>query len=146
MAAKDRVPVKADNDDDECVVEYDSDDDEHGDNSSTNVDTTNTISDTVHEEEKIISDTDNKTKDMVQNVTDDKMSGQSISENNEVDCKETEDDQKVVSPKKRKMIGASLGPLRKRNRRRSSEVCNVSTYTDNNFSKTFIWQDVSVLS
>ncbi|XP_065902458.1 kanadaptin-like isoform X1 [Dysidea avara] len=126
MAAK---PVKADNDDDECVVEYDSDDDEHGDNSSTKVDTTNTTSDTIHEEEKIISDTDIMTKDMVQNVTDDKMSGQSVSENNEVDCRETEDDQKVVSPKKRKMIGASLGPLRKRNRRRSSETTEEVTPT-----------------
>jgi len=124
IAAKDRVPVKPDKDD-ECVVEYDSDDDRHGDSTSTKVDTANATSDTVHEERKNITDKNNKTEDVAQEVDDNKISGQSLDKNNKVESKETENDQKVVSPKKRKMIGASLGPLRKRNRRRSSEVCNI---------------------
>ena len=124
VAAQDRVPVKPD-ENDECVVEYDSDDDEHGDNTNAKVDTTSITSDIVHEEGKSITDKDNKTEDVIQDVTVNKMSEQSVGESNEIENKETKDDQKVVSPKKRKMIGASLGPLRKRNRRRSSEVCNV---------------------
>ena len=124
VAAQDRVPVKSD-ENDECVVEYDSDDEEHGGNANAKVDTTSVTSDNVHEKEKSITDKDNKTEDVIQDVTVNKRSEQSVGENNEIENKETEHDQKVVSPKRRKMIGASLGPLRKRNRRRSSEVCNV---------------------
>ena len=124
-AAHDRTPVNAD--DDECVVEYDSDDEEHGDNTRAGGDIKNKNNDsTAHEEAKTLPDRDNKT---AKDVSDDAVSEQLSGDTNEVEgSKETEDDKNVVSPKKRKMIGASLGPLRKRNRRRSSEVCNVKRF------------------
>jgi len=61
-----------------------------------------------YKDEKGITDK-NKTEDVIQDVTVNKMSEQLVGESNEIENKETKDDQKVVSSWKRKMIGALSG-------------------------------------
>ena len=119
---------------DQCEVEYDSDEDTNNNkmdvgnsNSTSNIETKlegSTSSDhskhmtSVHEHAAISPSANNgNTKELNVKATD-KQSVDSKAQPNDT----TEDNSKdVISPKRTKLIGPSLGPLRKR-RRRSSEV------------------------
>ena len=121
---------------DQCEVEYDSDEDTNvskADPSNTvntkPIETSNTDNDDkpndIHKETKKLSKDDNgSVEELNLKAADkeDKLSVDSKALNTDHDNVTTKDGSKeVVSPKRTKMIGPSLGPLRKR-RRRSSEV------------------------
>ena len=119
---------------DQCEVEYDSDEDTNVSNANlTNtintkpVDTSNNDDDdklnSVHKETKKPTKDDNDSVEKlnlkVAEEEDKSVDSEALQDN--VTIKD-DNSREVVSPKRTKMIGPSLGPLRKR-RRRSSEVC-----------------------
>ena len=128
---------------DQCEVEYDSDEDTGTINvpktDPINVVKTETIDasnnndsklNNIHKEAKKLSNDDNSI-DKLNNIKvtgkEDKLSVDSEPQPTDHDHVTKDSSKDVVSPKRTKMIGPSLGPLRKR-RRRSSEVQYVHTY------------------
>ena len=123
---------------DQCEVEYDSDNDEDINDSKMDIDNSHSINNIetkperstdsghdkhtgVHEHTETFCSTNNGDSKELNVKATDKLTVDSESQPTVLNSA-TEDSKDVISPKRTKMIGPSLGPLRKR-RRRSSEVC-----------------------
>ena len=124
---------------DQCEVEYDSDNDEDINDSKMDVGNSHSISNietkperstdsdhdkhtSVHEHTETFSSINNgDNKDLNVKATD-KLAADNESQPTVLNSTTEDNSKDVISPKRTKMIGPSLGPLRKR-RRRSSEVC-----------------------